>query len=82
MPIIGISYTLDRPLGLKSFKHSTTLNTLIINHMEKNKVTFKFIHLKPKVRILHYLFTRIPFPRIINHVYIIREDVVPLSILK
>lgn len=34
LPVIGISFTLDGPLGLRNFKHSTSINTLVINPME------------------------------------------------
>lgn len=81
LPIIGIYYTLDKPLGIKNFKHSTTFDTLFINPMEKKKVPFKPVHLKPTVRILHYLITRILCPRIINNRYVIREYIVPLWLL-
>lgn len=78
LPNEGISYTFDKPIGFKNFKHSTTINALIINHMEKKKVPFKLIHLKPRVRTLHYLLTRILFSKIINHDYIVKKDLVLL----
>lgn len=81
LPAKGMTYTLDKPIGFKNFKHSNAINALVINPMEKNKVTLKTLHLKPKVRILHYLLNRIIFPRIINHGYVIRDDVVPLWLL-
>lgn len=35
LPFVGKSYTLDIPLRFRNFKHSTNLNILVINHMEK-----------------------------------------------
>lgn len=77
----GKSYTRDKPLGFRNLKHFTTLNSLVINPMEKRKSPLKSIHLKPKVWNLHYLQTIILFPRNVNHNYVIREDVVALWIL-
>lgn len=76
-----MTYTLDRPISFKKFKHSTSINHLVINLMEKNNVPFKATDLKSKIKILHYLLTRIIFSRVINHGYVIREDVVPIWIL-
>lgn len=45
------------------------------------KVPFKATRLKPKVGILYYLLTRILFPMIINHGYVVRKDVVSLWLL-
>lgn len=81
LPTLGTSFTFDRPLGLRKLKHFTTINTLIINPMEKNKVPFKSSQLKPKVRIFHYLLTKILFPRNINHSHVQREYVIPLWLL-
>lgn len=81
LPIEGISYALNKPIGFKNFKHSTSINSLVIDPMEKKKASFKSIHMKPKLRILHYLLTIILFPRIINHRYVVREDVVPVWLL-
>lgn len=41
--------------------------------IEKRKVPLKSFHLKPTVRIFHYLQTRILFPMNVNHNYVIRE---------
>lgn len=65
----------------KKFKHYIAINAIVINPMEKKKAPFRSIHLKPNVKILHYLLTRIMFPRIINHGFVVREDVVPLWLL-
>lgn len=81
LPTEGISYTLDKPIGFKNIKHYNSINNLVINPMEMKKVPFKSIHLKQKGRILHYLLTRIMFPRIINYGYVVREDVAPLWLL-
>lgn len=80
-PSKEITYTLDKPMGLKNFKHSTSINHLVINLMEKKKVPFKDTHLKPKVITLHYLLTRILFARVINHKYVVMEDIIPLWLL-
>lgn len=71
-----MSYTLDKPIDFKKFKHSTTTNPLVINPIEKKKVSFKMFHLKQKIRIIHYLLIRILFPKILNHGYVNREDLV------
>lgn len=73
-----MTYTLNIPIGFKNFKHSIAINYLITKPMENKKVPFKFTQLKSKVRITHYIVTRIPFPRIINYEYVVREDIVPL----
>lgn len=54
---------------------------MVINPMEKKKFPFKVIKLKSKIIVLHYLLTRILFPRLINHNYVIREDTIPLWLL-
>lgn len=81
LPTKGMTYTLDRQIDFKNFKHSTTINSMVINPMGKKKVPFKTTHSRPKLRILHYLLTKILFPRIINHGYVLREDIVSLWLI-
>lgn len=49
--------------------------------MEKKGFPFITTRLKPKVRILHYLLTRILLPRNINIDYVIKDNIVPLRYL-
>ena len=55
LPFEGTFYTSEGPLGFKNMKSPKNLKYLVINPTEKIKFPFKQIHLKQKVRIIHYL---------------------------
>lgn len=78
IPIRRLNYTQGKPIGFKNFKHFVSINSIVINPVEKMKVTFRTTHLKPKDRILHYHIMRVLFLRIINDYYVTREDIVKL----
>lgn len=78
---VGTSYKSERPIGLKNFKRTVALNTLVTNLIEKRKFSFRTNLKKTKVRIIHYLITRTMLPRKINNNYVIKDDITPLRLL-
>lgn len=81
IPFPGTSYKFERSIVLKKFKQIVAVNTLVTNPMEKRIIHFRTSLFKPKVRIIHYLMTRIVLPRNININYIIKDDIIPLWLL-
>lgn len=49
IPFLGTSYKSERPIRFKNFKHNVALNSLVINPMEKIKLTSRTTLLNPKV---------------------------------
>ena len=66
IPFQGTSYISEKPNGLKNFKRSITLNSLVTNPMVEKKLPLRATLLNSKVRILHYLLIRILLPRNTN----------------
>lgn len=81
LPFQGTSYTYEAPQEYNNFKGTIAFNLLVVNCMEKRKFSFQTFLLKPKVHVIHYLQTIILLPNNFNLNYVIRDDVVPLSLL-
>lgn len=81
IPFIGTPYRSERLIDLKNFKRTVALNTFVTNPMEKRKLLFWTTLLMPKVRIIHYLITRIILPRNNNNNYVIKDDIILLWLL-
>lgn len=81
LPFQGTSYTYKAPLGSKNFKHSIVVNSLVMNPMEKRKLSIMAIFMKPRVCVFHYLLIRILLQRRANLNFVITNDIVHLWLL-
>lgn len=77
----GRTYTYEAPKELKKSRRSISIYSLIMNPMEDIKLPIKSRFLKPRVHASHYLLTRILFPRNINLIYVINDNIIPLWLL-